>query len=175
MLEDKMQKAADCYAFEEAAEYRDLLASVKHIAQKQKITSQDMDDKDIIALAKAREEAVVQIFFIRGGKLIGRDHFHFNEVEHDTKSDILTAFIKQFYAGTPYIPKILLVQETISDESVICEWLSAKKGQKVYIQVPQKRRERTIDRIGRKKCVHGITAGCGKNQAGRSQNHWCGT
>ncbi len=146
MLEDKMQKAADCYAFEEAAEYRDLLASVKHIAQKQKITSQDMDDKDIIALAKAREEAVVQIFFIRGGKLIGRDHFHFNEVEHDTKSDILTAFIKQFYAGTPYIPKILLVQETISDERVICEWLSAKKGQKVYIQVPQKgEKERLIE------------------------------
>ncbi len=146
MLEDKMQKAAQCYAFEEAAEYRDLLASVKHIAQKQKITSQDMDDKDIIALAKAREEAVVQIFFIRGGKLIGRDHFHFNEVEHDTKGEILTAFIKQFYAGTPYIPKILLVQEAIFEESIICEWLTAKKGQKVYIQVPQKgEKERLIE------------------------------
>lgn len=146
MLEEKMQKAAECYAFEEAAEYRDLLTSVKHIAQKQKITSQDMDDKDIIAVAKAANEAVVQVFFIRGGKLIGRDHFHFNEVEHDAKRDILTAFIKQFYAGTPYIPKVLLVQEAIQEEAVICEWLTAKKGQKVYIQVTQKgEKERLIE------------------------------
>lgn len=146
MLEDKMTKASDEFAFEEAAEYRDLLNSVKQIAQKQKITSQDMDDKDIIAMAKAREEAVVQVFFIRGGKLIGRDHFHFNEVEHDSRGEILTAFIKQFYAGTPYIPKTLLVQEEISDAEVISQWLSKKKGHKVYIQIPKKgEKERLIE------------------------------
>lgn len=146
MLEDKMTKASDEFAFEEAAEYRDLLNSVKQIAQKQKITSQDMDDKDIIAMAKAGEEAVVQVFFIRGGKLIGRDHFHFNEVEHDSRGEILTAFIKQFYAGTPYIPKTLLVQEEISDAEVISQWLSKKKGHKVYIQIPKKgEKERLIE------------------------------
>lgn len=146
MLEDKMTKASDEFAFEEAAEYRDLLNSVKQIAQKQKITSQDMDDKDIIAMAKAGEEAVVQVFFIRGGKLIGRDHFHFNEVEHDSRGEILTAFIKQFYAGTPYIPKTLLVQEEISDAEVIFQWLSKKKGHKVYIQIPKKgEKERLIE------------------------------
>ncbi|MFA9466169.1 MAG: excinuclease ABC subunit UvrC [Velocimicrobium sp.] len=150
MLEDKMKQASDCFAFEEAAEYRDLLISVKHIAQKQKITSQDMDDKDIIALAKAKDEAVVQVFFVRAGKLIGRDHFHFNEVEHDTKSDILTAFIKQFYAGTPYVPKVLLIQEAIQDERIISEWLTAKRGQKVYIQVPQKgEKERLVELAGK--------------------------
>lgn len=146
MLEDKMQQAASCYAFEEAAEYRDLLTSVNHIAQKQKITSQDREDKDIIALAKAGKEAVVQVFFIRGGKLIGRDHFHFNEIEHDTKGEILTAFIKQFYAGNPYIPKVLLLKEPIQDKEIIMEWLSNKKGQKVYIQIPQKgQKERLIE------------------------------
>ena len=146
MLEEKMQKSVECYAYEEAAEYRDLLLSVNHIAQKQKITSQDMEDKDIIALAKAREDAVVQVFFIRGGKLIGRDHFHFNDVEHDTKSEIITAFIKQFYAGTPYIPKLLVVKEPIEEEDIIREWLTAKKGQKVYIQIPKKgEKERLVE------------------------------
>lgn len=146
MLEEKMAKAAEEFAFEEAAEFRDLLNSVKQIAQKQKITSQAMDDKDIIAMAKAGEEAVVQVFFIRSGKLIGRDHFHFNEVEHDSRGEILTAFIKQFYAGTPYIPKILLVQEEIGENEVISQWLGKKKGQKVYIQVPKKgEKERLIE------------------------------
>lgn len=146
MLEEKMAKAAEEFAFEEAAEFRDLLNSVKQIAQKQKITSQAMDDKDIIAMAKAGEEAVVQVFFIRSGKLIGRDHFHFNEVEHDSRGEILTAFIKQFYAGTPYIPKILLVQEEIEENEVISQWLGKKKGQKVYIQVPKKgEKERLIE------------------------------
>ncbi|MEG1992965.1 MAG: excinuclease ABC subunit UvrC [Acetivibrio sp.] len=145
-LEKKMQSCAENYAYEEAAEYRDLLNNVKQIAQKQKITSQDMDDKDIIAMAKAGGEAVVQVFFIRGGKLIGRDHFHLNEVEYDTKSEIITAFVKQFYAGTPYIPKIILAQEKIEEEEVILKWLENKKGQKVYLQVPQKgEKERLVE------------------------------
>lgn len=146
MLEEKMNKAAESYAFEEAGEYRDLLISVKQIAQKQKITSQDMDDKDIIGMAKAGEEAVVQVFFIRSGKLIGREHFHFNEVAHDSRSEIITAFIKQFYAGTPYIPKVLMVQDAVEEETVIAEWLASKKGHKVYIQVPQKgEKERLVE------------------------------
>lgn len=146
MLENKMKEAAETYSYEEAAEYRDLLMSVKHIAQKQKITSQDMEDKDVIGLAKAENEAVVQIFYIRAGKLIGRDHFHFNDVAHDSKSEILTAFIKQFYAGTPYVPKILMVPEQVQEEELILRWLSEKRGQKVYLQIPQKgQKERLVE------------------------------
>ena len=146
MLEEKMMKASEEMLFEEAAEYRDLLMSVRQIAQKQKITNSDAEDRDIIALAKAAEEAVVQVFFIRGGKLIGREHFHFNDVEHDSKGAILTAFIKQFYAGTPYIPRELLLQTEIEEEEVLSQWLSEKRGQKVYFRVPKKgEKERLVE------------------------------
>ncbi len=138
MLEDKMLEASEAFAFEEAAQYRDLRNSVLQIAQKQKITSQEQEDKDIIAMAKAAGEAVIQVFFMRSGKLIGREHFHLDGVEHDTRADILTAFIKQFYAGTPYIPKELVLQDEINEEDLISEWLSTKRGQKVYIKVPKK-------------------------------------
>ncbi len=146
MLEEKMMKASEEMLFEEAAEYRDLLMSVRQIAQKQKITNSDAEDRDIIALAKAAEEAVVQVFFIRGGKLIGREHFHFNDVEHESKGAILTAFIKQFYAGTPYIPRELLLQTEIEEEEVLSQWLSEKRGQKVYFRVPKKgEKERLVE------------------------------
>ncbi len=146
MLEEKMKKASEQYLFEEAAEYRDLLLSVKQIAQKQKMISSEMEDRDILALAKAREEAVVQVFFIRSGKLIGREHFHFNDVEHESKSEILTAFIKQFYAGTPYVPRELLLQVDVLEKEVLSEWLSKKKGQKVYLHVPKKgEKERLVE------------------------------
>ncbi len=146
MLEEKMMKASEEMLFEEAAEYRDLLMSVRQIAQKQKITNSDAEDRDIIALAKAAQEAVVQVFFIRGGKLIGREHFHFNDVEHDSKGAILTAFIKQFYAGTPYIPRELLLQTEIEEEEVLSQWLSEKRGQKVYFRVPKKgEKERLVE------------------------------
>ena len=146
MLEEKMMKASEEMLFEEAAEYRDLLISVRQIAQKQKITNSDAEDRDIIALAKAVGEAVVQVFFIRGGKLIGREHFHFNDVEHESKGAILTAFIKQFYAGTPYIPRELLLQNEIEEEEVLSQWLSEKRGQKVYFRVPKKgEKERLVE------------------------------
>ena len=146
MLEEKMLRASEEMLFEEAAEYRDLLLSVRQIAQKQKITNSDAEDRDIIALAKAEGEAVVQVFFIRSGKLIGREHFHFNDVEHDSKGAILTAFIKQFYAGTPYIPRELLLQTKIEEEEVLSQWLSEKRGQKVYLRVPKKgEKERLVE------------------------------
>lgn len=138
MLEEKMLEASKNYEFEEAAGYRDLQNSVKHIVQRQKITSQEQEDKDIIAMARALDEAVVQVFFIRAGKLIGREHFHLNGVEHETRAEVITSFIKQFYAGTPYIPRELVLQEEIEEESLILEWLSVKRGQKVYIKVPKK-------------------------------------
>lgn len=137
-LEEKMQRASEDMNFEKAIEYRELLKAVKKIAQKQKITSSDGEDKDIIAMASDEQDAVVQVFFIRDGKLIGRDHFHVNIGSEDTREQVLATFVKQFYAGTPFIPRELMLQEEIGEAEVIAEWLAQKRGQKVYIRVPKK-------------------------------------
>ena len=137
-LEEKMQLASEEMNFEKAIEYRELLKAVKQIAQKQKITSSDSEDKDIVAMASDGEDAVVQVFFIRDGKLIGRDHFHVTVGSEDTRPQVLSTFLKQFYAGTPFIPRELMLQEEIEEAEVIAEWLAQKRGQKVYIRVPKK-------------------------------------
>lgn len=137
-LEQNMFAASERMEFEKAVEYRDLLNSVKQIAQKQKITQFDGEDKDIIALAHDERDAVVQVFFIRGGKLIGREHFYVQIANEDTVREILTTFIKQFYAGTPFIPREIMLQTAVEDETVISEWLTKKRGQKVVLRVPQK-------------------------------------
>ena len=138
MLEEKMNQASMELEFEKAIEYRELLGSVKQIAQKQKITHTDGEDKDIVALAADDVDAVVQVFFIRGGKLIGRDHFHVRVGTEETSKDILGTFIKQFYSGTPFIPREILLQENIEESSVVEEWLGKKRGAKVSIRTPQK-------------------------------------
>ena len=138
MLEEKMSQASMDLEFEKAIEYRELLSSVKQIAQKQKITHTDGEDKDIIALAADDVDAVVQVFFIRGGKLIGRDHFHVRVGTEETKRVILGTFIKQFYSGTPFIPREILLQETIEEANVVEEWLGKKRGAKVSVRTPQK-------------------------------------
>ncbi len=137
-LESKMNQASEEMEFEKAIEYRELLSSVKQIAQKQKITNTDGEDKDIIALAADDVDAVVQVFFIRGGKIIGRDHFHVRVGTEETKSDILVTFIKQFYSGTPFIPREIILQETIDEVDVLEEWLGKKRGHKVTLHTPQK-------------------------------------
>ena len=137
-LEEKMLKASEEMEFEKAIEYRELISSVKQIAQKQKITNTDGEDKDIIALAADDVDAVVQVFFVRGGKIIGRDHFHVRVGTEQAEGDILSTFIKQFYSGTPFIPKVILLQNEIEEEEIIEEWLSAKRGNKVMIHTPQK-------------------------------------
>ena len=138
MLETKMVEASQAMEFEKAIEYRELLGSVRQIAQKQKITNTDGEDKDIIALASDDTDAVVQVFFIRSGKIIGRDHFHVRVGSEESTSDILVNFVKQFYSGTPYIPREIMLQEPIEDIPVLEEWLSAKRGRRVYIRIPQK-------------------------------------
>ena len=138
MLEEKMQQASEAMEFEKAIEYRELLGSVKQIAQKQKITNTDGEDKDIIALASDDTDAVVQVFFIRSGKIIGRDHFHVRVGSEESTSDILVNFVKQFYSGTPYIPREIMIQEPIEDIPILEEWLGAKRGRRVYIRIPQK-------------------------------------
>ncbi len=146
MLEEHMLRASDALEFEKAMEYRDLLESVKKVAQKQKITSSSMEDRDVIALARDEQDAVVQVFFVREGKLIGRDHFHVTVATAENKSQILSSFVKQFYAGTPFLPRELWVQEELEDGGVIAQWLSARKGQKVRIVVPKKgQKERLVE------------------------------
>ena len=137
-LKEKMQQASDALEFEKAAGYRDLLESVKACMEKQKITASDGEDKDIIAVATDGEDAVVQVFFIRNGKMIGRDHFFLNVHMEETKSDIIEAFLQQFYAGTPVIPKEIYVQEELERVDTISEWLSQKKGKKVYLRTPKR-------------------------------------
>ena len=137
-LEEKMLDASENLEFEKAIEYRELLASVQKIAQKQKITDTAGDDRAIIAMASEGEDAVVQVFFIRGGRLIGRDHFYLKIAENDTKSEILSSFIKQFYAGTPYIPAELMLPEEIEDQEIIEEWLTTRREHKVRLRIPKK-------------------------------------
>jgi len=136
-LEGKMMQASENMEFEEAAKYRDLLNSVKQVSQKQKITDSDLEDKDVLALYQDEDEAVVQVFFIRGGKLIGREHYYMTHVSGEKKPQILEEFIKQFYAGTPFIPRELMLQYEIGDHELIEQWLTQKRGSRVYIKVPK--------------------------------------
>ena len=137
-LEEKMDAASEALEFERAIEYRELLNSVKKVAQKQKITDSSGEDRDVLAVASEEEDAVVQVFFIRGGRLIGRDHFYLRITKGDSTSDILDSFIKQYYAGTPYIPGELMLQEEVGDQELIETWLTAKRGQKVTLRIPRK-------------------------------------
>lgn len=137
-LEEKMHRASEALEFEKALEYRELLHSVQKIAQKQKITDTAGEDRDILAVATEEEDAVVQVFFIRGGRLIGRDHFYLKIAAGEAEKEILSSFIKQFYAGTPYIPSELMLPEEIEDRQVIEEWLAKKRGYKVHLKVPKK-------------------------------------
>jgi excinuclease ABC subunit C len=137
-LEGKMQAASEQLDFEKAKEYRDLLFNVKDIAQKQKITSSTGEDRDIIALATSEEAGIVQMFFVRDGKLIGREHFYMTNIAEHEKSQIIEGFIQQFYAGTPFVPRELIIQEEIENAAIIEQWLSERKGHRVKIVVPQK-------------------------------------
>lgn len=136
-LEEKMNKAAEGLEFEEAARYRDLLSSVRQVSQKQKITEGVGEDKDILALYQDETEAVVQVFFVRDGKLIGREHYYMTHVPENNKPAILQDFVKQFYAGTPFIPRELMLQYEIEDAELIEKWLSERKGSRVYLKVPK--------------------------------------
>ena len=125
-------------AFERAIEYREKIKAVKLIAEKQKMSSGDMKDRDVLALARQGTGAVVQVFFIRSGRMIGRDHFYLKISESEKESDILEAFLKQFYAGSPYIPSEILLKENIPEADLLENWLTEKRGGRVHIRVPQR-------------------------------------
>ncbi len=137
-LEEKMNAASEALEFERAIEYRELINSVKKVAQKQKITDSSGEDRDVLAVASQEEDAVVQVFFIRGGRLIGRDHFYLRITKGESASETLNSFILQYYAGTPFIPAELMLQDEVEDREILETWLSSKRGQKVTMRVPKK-------------------------------------
>lgn len=136
-LEEKMKNASEEMDFEEAIRYRDLIASVKAVAQKQKITESDQEDKDVIAMACDERDAVMQVFFVRGGKLIGREHFYMTNVSEMPREEIFENFLKQFYAGTPFLPRTIMLQTQVGDKELIEQWLSGRKGSRVKLVVPK--------------------------------------
>ncbi len=149
-LKEKMQQASEKMEFEEALLYRNLIESIKKVSETQKMSDNVGEDKDIIALAIDGNEAVVQVFFLRNGKLIGREHFYMTQVEEPIAHKILTSFVKQFYAGTPFIPREIMLQETIEDMELVERWLTGKKGARVHCRVPQKgAKEKLVDLAAR--------------------------
>ena len=148
-LKQEMETASENMEFEKAIEYRELINSVKQIAQRQKITDSTGEDRDVLAVAKDAEDAVVQVFFIRGGRLIGRDHFFLRHTSEESKSKILESFIKQFYAGTPFIPSELMLQEEIEEKEILEEWLTKKKEHRVHIRVPKKGEKEKLVELAR--------------------------
>ena len=145
MLEDRMEKASTDLRYEDAAQCRDLIESVKSVAQKQKITSSGGEDRDVIAIFKDNEDAVVQAFFVRDGRLIGREHFFMTHVSERSSAEILNDFVKQYYSGTPFIPKEIMLEEEVEDRDILAQFLSEKRGARVNITVPQKgQKERMI-------------------------------
>ena len=143
-LTDKMMTASEEMRFEDAAGYRDLIQSIRKIGERQKITAYGEEDRDIIAAAMdesldlKEQDAVVQVFFMRSGRMIGRDHFYLRVARGDTRSQVLSSFLKQYYAGTPFIPREIMLQTDIEDREVIEEWLSFRRKQKVHIVIPKK-------------------------------------
>ena len=139
ILKEKMNKCSMEFNFEEAAIYRDKIMNLQEMMQKQKIdVSTDDINQDIIAMAYNDEEACVQSFFIRHGKIVGREHFILEGTKDSSKEAILGSFVKQFYMKAEYIPKEIIIESEIEDQVVLEEWLSNIKGQKVSIRVPQK-------------------------------------
>ena len=134
----KMQEASENLEFEEAAKYRDLLESVRKVSEKQKITDSDQEDKDVIALARDDRDCVIQVFFVRGGKMIGREHYYMTNVSELGKGEIIQEFVKQFYGGTPFIPREIFLQFDIEEQELLEEWLTTIRGSRVYIRVPKK-------------------------------------
>ena len=145
-LTEKMEQASSEMKFEEAAQYRDLIQSVRQVTERQKITSEDNEDRDIVAMARGEDEAVVQVFFIRGGKMLGREHYYLTGVSEEKDSSVLSAFVKQMYSGTPYVPKEIWLEDEIEDGEAILKWMESKRGHKVYFRYPKRgQKERMLE------------------------------
>lgn len=148
-LKEEMNRYAEDLAFEKAAEYRDLLNSVKQIAQKQKITDLSANDRDIIAIASDEQNVIVQLFYLRDGKILGREHFYMKQAQDEEESDILKSFVQQYYAGTPSVPREIVLSEDIDERELIEEWLTSVRGGKVSILIPQKGKKEKLVELAR--------------------------
>lgn len=154
ILKEKMNKCAMDFNFEEAAIYRDKIKSLEDMMEKQKIDASTSDlNQDIIAMARAHDEACIQVFFVRNGKIVGREHFILEGVMDSTRESILGSFVKQFYIEQEYIPKEIIIEDEIEDSFILSEWLSAKKGQKVIIRVPRKGEKKNLIEMVRKNAI----------------------
>nr|WP_330369749.1 excinuclease ABC subunit UvrC [Butyrivibrio sp. FCS014] len=172
-LEQKMEAASEELDFENAAKYRDLLASVKVVAQKQKMTDSSMEDKDIVAIAADDKDAVVQVFFVRDGRLIGREHFYMTHVSENPKAEILMNFVKQFYAGTPFIPRELMLPEVIDDMEIIEKVADPAQGKpRVYHRSREGPEGEAHGACGPERRA-GALQGQGAHQARRGQDNRC--
>jgi len=138
IIEERMKRASENLDFESAAKYRDQINSLKLILEKQKVVSSNIVDQDIIGMARGIEEVCIQVFFIRSGKIIGREHFILSDTFEEDRKEILSSFLKQFYLGTAYVPKEILIEEEIEDMEAISQWLSEKRGNRVNIRVPKR-------------------------------------
>ena len=139
IIENKMKESSRKMDFESAARFRDQANSLRTLQEKQKIiTASNLTDQDIIAMARGIEEVCVQIFFVRGGKIVGREHFIMEDTFNEEKSGILSSFIKQFYIGAAYIPKEIVVEDEIEDTETISKWLETKRGSKVNLIIPRR-------------------------------------
>lgn len=136
-LERKMTEAGERLDFEEAIRYRELLKNVQSVAQRQKITDSSFEDRDIIAVATQGNDSVVQVFFVRNGRLIGREHFHMNGTEGEEPASLIGSFMKQYYQGTPFVPREIMVQALPEDAALIADWLSNRRESKVSILAPK--------------------------------------
>lgn len=168
-LTEKMTHAAERMEFEEAASIRDLIQSIRQVTEKQKITSDDNGDRDIVALARGGDEAVVQVFFIRGGKMLGRDYFYLTGVEGEEDASVLAAFIKQMYAGTPYIPKEIWTEGEVEDSEAIFAWLSEKRGRKVYLRIPKRGQKERMLELAKQNAYMVLTKDAEKLKAERAR------
>ncbi len=155
-LKNEMEKSAQHLDFEKAAQYRDKIRSLEELVEKQKIVSTNTVDQDIIAMAKGQDEAAIQVFFIRSGKIVGREHYILQEVMESEKEEIISSFIKQFYVSQEFVPKEILVEGEIEDKDLIQDWLSNKKGQRVRIKVPQKGEKKELIEMVRKNAIESL-------------------
>ncbi len=149
-LTAKMQQCASEMNYEEAALYRDQIESIEQVTEKQKITAKDDMDRDVVAMVRDGDEAVVQVFFVRDGKMLGREHYYLTGVEGEPDGAVMCAFIKQMYAGTPYIPREIWLEEPVWDEETILQWLAAKRGHKVYIRYPKRGEKNAMLKLAKK-------------------------
>ena len=136
-LTRRMEEASEALEFEKAAEFRDLITRVKALAQVQHANDKRLDERDIIAMSREDDHCVVQVFFERDGKLIGRDHFHMQETDERGDAEVLSAFLRQFYEGTPYIPREVMTEIMPEDAELLEQWLTVKREQPVHIRVPK--------------------------------------